>query len=77
MKTEKPAKGVKGFFLYSPSDKKYFFRVYDQEDKKKFTDYQVTAEDIEVELVSDYNALYDEDDAENRLDYSSKVLRAG
>jgi hypothetical protein len=70
--TEKPAKGVKGFLLYSPFTKKYFFRVYDPEDKKIFVDYDITAEDIEIELLSNFNSLYEGE--RNRLDYSSKVL---
>jgi len=70
--TEKPAKGVKGFLLYSPFTKKHFFRVYDPEDKSVFVDYDITAEDIEIELLSDFNSLYE--GKRNRLDYSSKVL---
>jgi hypothetical protein len=71
--TEKPAKGVKGFLLYSPFTKKHFFRVYDPKDKSIFVDYDITAEDIEIELLSNYNSLY-ESEKRNRLGYSSKVL---
>ena len=76
MKTEKSAKGVRGFLLYSPFTHKHFFRVYDPVDKSKFTDYKVTAEDIEVEILLDFNALYEdtENPDNNRLDYSSRVL---
>jgi hypothetical protein len=37
---EKSAKGVRGFLLYSPVTKDYFFRIYDPADKRKFTDYK-------------------------------------
>lgn len=70
--TEKPAKGVRGFLLYSPFTQKHFFRVYDPEDKSVFTDYDITAEDIEIELLSNFNSLYEGE--RNRLDYSRKVL---
>jgi hypothetical protein len=73
MKDEVPAKGKRGFLLYSPFSKKHFFRVYDPEDKHKFTDYDLCAEDIEVEILDDFVCLYLGED-KNRLDYSSKVL---
>jgi hypothetical protein len=76
---EVPAKGIKGFLLYSPVDHKHFFRVYDQLDKSKFTDFKICAEDIEIELLNDFNSLYvygdgSEGTDKNRLDYSSRVL---
>lgn len=72
MNIEKSAKGVKGFLLYNPFTKKHFFRVYDHKDKSIFTDYDLIAEDIEIELISDFNSLYEGE--RNKLDYSSKVL---
>lgn len=74
MRIETPAKGVKGFLLYSPISKMYFFRVYDETDKSIFTDYSLVAEDIEIELISEYNALYEGDGRDSILDYNSKVL---
>lgn len=75
MISEKPAGGVKGFLLYSPFTHKHFFRVYESEDKRKFTDYDLRAEDIEVELLSDYNSLYKNEESGNAaIDFSSKVL---
>jgi hypothetical protein len=68
---EKNAKGVRGFLLYSPFSKNYFFRVYNKD--KTFTDYKITAEEIEIELISKYNALI-ETDSGNILDFSSEVL---
>lgn len=70
---EKPAKGIKGFLLYSPLTKDYFFRVYNKKDKRKFTDYQITAEDIEIKILSRFNALI-EKDGHYYLDYTSEVL---
>jgi hypothetical protein len=65
---EKSARGVRGFLLYSPVIRGYFFRVYDPVDKAKFEDYCLAAEDIEVEILSD--VVF----AEGRLNYSRKVL---
>lgn len=70
---EKSAKGVKGFLLYSPLTKDYFFRVYNKKDPSKFKDYKLTAEDIHIELLSDCNALI-EKQGKRYLDYSKKVL---
>jgi hypothetical protein len=76
---EKPAKGVRGFLLYSPFTKDYFFRVYGEKDPnghRKFKDYKLCAEDIEITLNTNYISLYDdeEDEENNKLSYSSKVL---
>lgn len=72
---EKKAKGVKGFLLYSPYHKSHFFRVYNNKNKGKFKDYKITAEDIEIRLLSDFNSLIEFDDGNNVLDYSSKVVK--
>lgn len=72
---EKKAKGVKGFLLYSPYHKSHFFRVYSNKNKSKFKDYKITAEDIEVRLLSDFNSLIEFEDGNNILDYSSKVVK--
>jgi hypothetical protein len=69
------AKDVKGFLLYSPSHKSHFFRVYNNKDKRKFKDYKITAEDIEIKLLSKFNALIEFDSGENILDYSSEVVK--
>jgi hypothetical protein len=70
---EKSAKEVKGFLLYNPFQKCHFFRVYNKKDKRKFTDYQITAEDIEIKILSRFNALI-EKDGRHYLDYTSEVL---
>lgn len=73
--SEEQAKGKRGFLLYSPFSKKHFFRIYESEDKRTFTDYDLCAEDIEIEILDDWTALYKtEEGKKNRLDYTSKVL---
>ena len=67
---EKPAKGKRGFLLYSPSRKEYFFRIYDG---KNFTDYNLLAEEIEIEIVGDWVSLY-ESEENNILEFSTKTL---
>ena len=72
---EKKAKGTKGFLLYSPYHKSHFFRVYSNKNKGKFKDYKITAEDIEIRLLSDLNSLIEFEDGKHILDYSSKVVK--
>lgn len=71
---EKSAKYTKGYLLYSPISKSHFFRVYDKKVPSSFEDYKITAEDIEIQLLSDFNALVENEDGTKILDYSSKVL---
>jgi len=71
----KNAKGVKGFILYDLTTKKHFFRVGDPENKEIFTDYDLYAMDIEVEIIDETLELYEaEGNREGRLDHSRKVL---
>jgi hypothetical protein len=73
--TETPAKGVRGFLLYNPFSERHFFRIYDPNDKSKFKDYRLAAEDVEIEILSGQVALYDYKDGEKgRLDWDSRVL---
>jgi hypothetical protein len=75
---EKPAEGVKGFFLYNPFEKQPFFRVYGELNpitgRKSFTDYKICAEDIEVTIETNLVSLYEGENDENKLDWSSRVL---
>jgi len=71
--SEKPAKGARGFLLYSPVTKGFFFRVYGPDDKGKFVDYDLCFEDLEIEILDRHTSLYEEADR-NRIDYSSRVL---
>jgi hypothetical protein len=73
--SEVSAKGKRGFLLLNPFTWKHFFRIYDPDDKRKFKDYRLAAEDIEIEILCGGLSLYDGDDEEKaRLDWSSEVL---
>lgn len=71
---EQGAYNIKGYLLYDPIKKYHFFRVHDKEDSSKFEDYELTAEDIEIQLLSDFNALVENEDGSKVLDYNSTVL---
>ena len=64
------AKDKKGFLLYSPIRKEYFFRIYNG---KNFKDYSLLAEEIEIKILDDSISLY-ENEERNILDFSTKVL---
>jgi len=72
--SETGAKHVVGFLLYSPIGNRYFFRVHDKDNPSEFTDYKITAEDIQIKLLSNFNSLVEYDDGTKTLDYSSKIL---
>jgi hypothetical protein len=72
--SEVSAKGVRGYLLYSPIGDRYFFRVHNKDNPSEFTDYKITAEDIEIKLLSDFNALVGYENGNQSLDYSSRVL---
>lgn len=65
---EKPAKGVRGFLLYNPSTDRHFLRVYGDIDpatgRNSFTDYKLSAEDIQITIESHDLSLYDETEEE-------------
>ena len=67
---EKSAKNKKGFLLYSPVIEGYFFRIYDGEN---FIDYDLFAEEIEIQILGDWTSLYTSDE-KNKLDFNSKAL---
>lgn len=67
---EKPAKGKKGFLLYSPFKQTHFFRIYDGEN---FKDYDLIAEEIEIQIVDKWVSLYQSEER-NKLDFSKKAL---
>ena len=71
---EKDAKGKTGFLLYSPLTGKHFFRIYHATNKRIYTDYNLSAEDIEVTILAGGLSLYENKEGDNRLDWSSKVL---
>jgi hypothetical protein len=72
--SEVSAKGVRGYLLYSPIGDRYFFRVHNKDNPSEFTDYKITAEDIEIQLLSGFNALIEYENGNRSLDYSTKVL---
>jgi len=72
---EQGAYNIKGYLLYDPIKRYHFFRVHDKEDPSKFEDYELTAEDIEIQLLSDFNALVENEDGSKVLDYNSKYVR--
>jgi hypothetical protein len=71
---ETSAQNITGYLLYSPIGKSHFFRIYDKKNPSNFTDYKITAEDIEIKLLSHFNALIENEDGTKTLDYNSKVL---
>jgi hypothetical protein len=71
---EQSAKNTRGYLLYCPISKSHFFRIHDKKNPSNFTDYKITAEDIEIQLLSDFNALVENEDGSQILDYNSKVL---
>lgn len=73
MISEERAKGKKGFLLKNLSGE-YFFRVYNEDEDRTYTDYDLVAHDIEIEIIDNYTALYKRDDDNNILDYTSRVL---
>lgn len=73
---EQGAYNIKGYLLYDPIKKYHFFRVHDKEDPSKFEDYELMAEDIEVQLLSDFNALVENEDGSKAIDYNSKYVRS-
>lgn len=64
------AKGKRGYLLYSPIGNSHFFRIYHND---TFTDYDINAEEIEIEIIGDGTSLY-ENEKYNKLDFNSKVL---
>lgn len=71
---ETPAEGKRGFLLWSYLTGRHFFRIYDPENKRIFTDYEVYAEDIEIEIQAGGLSLYENEQGDHRLDWSSQVL---
>ena len=71
--TESPAKGVKGFILYSPFSEDYFFRVYNPD--KSFTDYELRIEELEVEIIGDFASLFEDAETYNKISWASKILK--
>lgn len=65
---------IKGFLLRDFYGE-FFFRIYDRENKGKFKDYEIHAEDLEVEIPSNYYKLVEPVDENSLgiLDYNLKL----
>jgi len=78
---EKSAKGTKGYLFYDVFNKRYFLRVYNEQDVEtrvktkdySHKDYRLNSEEIKIEILCESLSLYEHED-KNRLDWSSKVL---
>lgn len=69
-----PAKDVEGYLIFNIKDNKYLFRVYETEDRKIFTDYELFAEDVKVQIIDKFVKLYKYRDGDAALDYNLKIL---
>ncbi len=64
------AHGVTGFIMRDLlGNGRPTFRVYDKKNKRKFKDYDITAEEVEVKIVTHWNAFRGEN-----LDWSDRAL---
>lgn len=72
--TEEDAKGKTGFLLYNPFTEKHFFRIYHPTNKRIYTDYRLSAEDIEVTILAGSLSLYKNKEGDSWLGWSSKIL---
>ena len=68
--TIKPAKGTKGYLLYT-LNKEYMFRVYKED--HSFTDYDILHCDLELTINDDDATFYNFDDGRSILDHSYEV----
>jgi len=68
--TVKPAKGTKGFLIYTMNDE-YVFRVYKED--HTFTDYDILHCDLELTIMDDDATFYKFEDGRNILDHSYSI----
>jgi len=67
---KKPAKGTKGFLLYTFNNE-YVFRVYEED--HRFIDYEIHHYDLELTIKDDDATFYEFEDGRNVLDYSYEI----
>ena len=67
---QKPAKGTKGFLIYTMNDE-YVFRVYKED--HTFTDYDILHCDLELTIMDDDATFYEFEDGRNILDHSYEI----
>lgn len=72
--TEECAKDITGVFLYNPIKDKYWFRIYNQQNRREYKDYRLGANDIEVTILAGGLSLFRCGVEKNYLDWSSKYL---
>lgn len=63
------AKGITGFLLYPPAGEPVF-RVYESEDKTKFTDYEIHLYDVKITLHD--GVLFKRSNGTHCLDYANE-----
>ena len=70
--TIKPAKGQKGYLLYTMNNE-YVFRVYREDNS--FTDYDILHCDLELTINDNDAIFYDFDDGRSILDHSYEIAK--
>ena len=74
MKNPKSADGLKGLLCRS-LDGRFFFRVYDEENREQFTDYDLAHSDLAVTINDDDAFIYErEGEHEPVIDHSPATL---
>ena len=68
--TVKPAKGTKGFLIYTMNNE-YVFRVYKED--HSFIDYDILHCDLELTINDEDATLYEFEDGRNILDHSYEI----
>jgi len=67
---QKPAKGSKGYLIYTMNDE-YVFRVYKED--HSFIDYDILHCDLELTINDDDATFYEFEDGRNILDHSYTI----
>ena len=71
----KSAQGVEGILICDAFDHKWYFRIYKDETKSEFVDYELRHQDLCVRIAPDeMAAFYQDEDGNAWLDYSPEVL---
>jgi len=69
---QKPAKGTKGYLIYTMNDE-YVFRVYKED--HSFIDYDILHCDLELTINDDDATFYEYEDGRNILDHSFELSK--
>lgn len=74
IRLEEAADGKEGHLL-STRNNKYVFRIYDPENKRKFRDFKLSAQDIPVKLIDpDGRLLLKDDEFGRRITWSDRAM---